>query len=208
MRYKQNREFFKNIDSKDKAYILGLLYADGCNFIKGTRYKVSLVLHLKDKYLLEDINNLIGSERPLQVSYNTSILHLSGKEYSDDLTKLGCMAKKSLILEFPTKEQVPEEFLPDFIRGYFDGDGCIGISNNYLRVTIIGTEKFLLSLSDYLISKGIDSKIYKQQSQKVYSLKVLRKDSVISFRNLIYDKAQLKLSRKYEKFLTLKFYNY
>lgn len=199
-KYSYNKDYFKIVDNREKSYILGLMYADGNNFISKERCKISLVLHKNDKYLLEEINKIIGSNRPLQISYNTSILHISGKDYSDQLSELGCTPRKSLTLKFPNIKQVPEEFLPDFIRGYFDGDGCVGLSNDRLRVTIIGTKEFLHTLSLLLIKNNIYSKIYKQKSQNVFSLKIIRKDSVISFKNLIYDNCSIKLERKYEKF--------
>jgi len=61
------------------------------------------------------------------------------------LIKLGCVPKKSLILTFPTEEQVPQEFIYDFIRGYIDGDGYIQydyIKHRY-RIIIAGTKAFL-----------------------------------------------------------------
>ena len=42
-----------------------------------------------------------------------------------DLNKLGVVERKSLILTFPTEQQVPKHLMPHFIRGYFDGDGSV-----------------------------------------------------------------------------------
>ena len=39
-----------------------------------------------------------------------------------DLTKLGFMQNKSKIVRLPT---IPDEYLGDFLRGYFDGDGNV-----------------------------------------------------------------------------------
>ena len=41
----------------------------------------------------------------------------------NDLINLGCIPNKSLTLTFP--DFINDELLPHFIRGYFDGDGCI-----------------------------------------------------------------------------------
>ena len=54
--YGVNDEIFDNIDNQDKAYVLGLLYADGCNYENG-RVKIDLVE--EDIDVLEKLNNLI-----------------------------------------------------------------------------------------------------------------------------------------------------
>lgn len=71
----------------------------------------------------------------------------------NDLEKLGCVSNKSLILKFPTKEQVPENLTSHFLRGYFDGDGSVFLSENsngrtdvkYSRINVqlCGTFEFL-----------------------------------------------------------------
>ena len=57
----------------------------------------------------------------------------------------GCTPRKSLALNFPTKEQVPDEYLYDFIRGYVDGDGHIRYDKRY-EIVILGTKNFLQGL--------------------------------------------------------------
>lgn len=42
-----------------------------------------------------------------------------------DISTLGAIKNKSLTLTFPSDDIVPKKFKRDFIRGYFDGDGCI-----------------------------------------------------------------------------------
>lgn len=48
----------------------------------------------------------------------------SKKSYTDLINK-GCGINKSLILKFPDETQVPQNLISHFIRGYFDGDGCV-----------------------------------------------------------------------------------
>jgi intein/homing endonuclease len=51
------------------------------------------------------------------------MIRLYGKKLHDDLVKHGCVEKKSLILQFP--KDLSQELISHFVRGYFDGDGCI-----------------------------------------------------------------------------------
>ena len=52
-------------------------------------------------------------------------LTFSSVEMCQDLTNLGAVRAKSLLIEFPDENIVPEKLMPHFIRGYFDGDGCV-----------------------------------------------------------------------------------
>ncbi len=50
-----NENYFETIDSEDKAYFLGFIFADGCvtNDSKKYRYQLTLKLHSKDVGILE-----------------------------------------------------------------------------------------------------------------------------------------------------------
>jgi len=58
-----NKNYFNDIDSQEKAYFIGLLYADGSNRIN--RGEVNLTLQKEDYYLLEKLNNSINPSRPI-----------------------------------------------------------------------------------------------------------------------------------------------
>lgn len=88
------------------------------------------------------------SFREKQQAYRISIY---SKELSDDLTKLGCFQNKSLKLKFPTSKQVPDKLIHHFMRGYFDGDGCICFGQGQLRFSVIGTKDFLLEYEKIIL---------------------------------------------------------
>jgi len=123
-----NENYFERIDTSDKAYFLGLLYADGC--IKSTKCAISL--EEGDKHILEDFKRFIGYNIPLYFAKkykdhwkNQYRLTIYRKKFCDNLINLGCFINKTHILKFPTEDQVPKSLMNHFIRGYFDGDGCI-----------------------------------------------------------------------------------
>ena len=66
-KYTFNKDYFERIDSKDKAYFLGFLYADGCNSISTTQHHCTIILNLqeKDKDILDIFNKYINSNKPL-----------------------------------------------------------------------------------------------------------------------------------------------
>ena len=62
----------------------------------------------------------------------------------ESLNKLGCKPNKSLILEFPKEEYFTSpDLIRHFIRGYWDGDGSLGIYNNINYASVIGTKAFV-----------------------------------------------------------------
>ena len=120
-KYTLDRNFFNQIDTKEKAYFLGLLYADGYN--REDYGTITINLQENDKEILEKFNQIIHSNCPLRFwkkrkknHQNQYVLSIHDMDMSMQLSKLGCMKKKSLILKFPTEEQVPKYLLWNFIR--------------------------------------------------------------------------------------------
>lgn len=122
-----NRDYFKTIDSNEKAYFLGLLISDGCN----TRNGFHIAFQEEDGYLLEKfLISMNCYNKPLSIMHDNKTMarklqkgfKITSKSMSEDLTKLGCMPAKSHKTYFPPIE---EKYWSHFIRGVFDGDGCI-----------------------------------------------------------------------------------
>ena len=134
---------FETIDTEEKAYWLGFLYADGS--VSSKEHKIELGLAEQDLKQIEKFRDFIGimnkiSYRSTTKSYRYSFRSESCKE---DLIKQGCVPKKSLILNFPTENQVPKNLIRHFIRGYFDGDGWFTNTDSCFQIGIIGTEDFI-----------------------------------------------------------------
>lgn len=128
-RKKYNENYFENIDSEDKAYFLGFICADGCviNDSKNYRYKLLLKIHTKDRHILEDFVEHIEGEMDIWTHGQRDICEVgfSGKKIINDLEHLGVIQNKTFNLEYP---KIREDLERHFLRGYFDGDGCIRIN--------------------------------------------------------------------------------
>jgi hypothetical protein len=128
---KYNENYFEKIDTEDKAYFLGFLCADGCiqNDKKSYRYQVTLKLHNKDKNILEKFVKCIEGEQKLWESKKREIIEIkfSGKKIVNDLERLGVHPNKTFMIKYPIIDETLERH---FIRGCFDGDGCIRISTD------------------------------------------------------------------------------
>lgn len=153
LKYTVDENYFEKIDTENKAYILGFMYADG--YIQAKRkhsnLKLGVSIQEKDRKLLEDIKKEMSATHQIK-TYTTSSGYKIGSKYvrliisseklCKDIMDKGCLEQKTENLFFPNNKQVPKELLPSFLRGYFDGDGSI-YKNGSWRVSIMGTIPFL-----------------------------------------------------------------
>ena len=210
-KYAINEEYFDVIDTPNKAYMVGLLYADGCNMTD--KREITLTLQECDRHILEQIKDEIGYSGPLKfIDYNSKNsnhknqykLDITNKHMSESLNKLGVWKNKSLILEWP--EWLDEKLYSHFIRGYFDGDGCLylGNSSNHAEVSFVGTIMFLTGLREVIKTQiGVDIYInsYNKRYQPVTKeAKIHKRLDIKNFLEWIYKDADLMLYRKYDKY--------
>lgn len=216
-KFKLNEYYFDEIDTPNKAYILGLLYADGSNFTP--KQTVSISLEENDGYILDRIRNELQYERPLEyLDYsqkhdfgynyqNQYRLSIFSKHMSEELDKKGVKKNKSLILEFP--KFIDASLLKFFVLGYFDGDGSL--CPNYTKngkfqplVTFTSTESFCKDLQEYLRNElsipcgNIYDASCHNGVTKVLSFSGTQQ--VKKFLDWLYMDADMYLKRKYEKY--------
>ena len=104
--YKINENYFDEIDTPNKAYILGLLYSDGSNTsnYENKRYCITITLKQDDCKILEDIKNEIGYKAPIKFrNYNntlTATLDICNKHMVLKLYSFSVVLNKTLTLEF------------------------------------------------------------------------------------------------------------
>ena len=207
-KYTINEEYFDIIDSPNKAYILGLLYADGCNYPPLNHVK--LELQEADKEILDKINKEINSSKPLFFNplndkninwQNTYRIDITNKHISERLNELGLVQNKSLILMPPI--WLDNELIPHFIRGYMDGDGCI--SEQFIEIA--ATKDMCLYMQKYCVDTlNINATIrntYNKPESNTKLLFINGKRQMKIFLDNIYQDAEMYIQRKYDKYLKL-----
>ena len=161
-KYNLDENYFETINTPNKAYWLGFLYADGCILVRERNNKISYILEVslcEDDYNhLEKLKMCLKSNSPIKSKtikgkYKACRLNICNKKICQDLIKLGCTPKKSLTLTFPTEDQVPKELIPHFIRGYLDGDGCVYNGEYGMSISFVGTESFLNSIQNIVFNE-------------------------------------------------------
>ena len=192
---------FEKIDTEAKAYWLGFLYADGS--ISSNESKIELGLAEKDLHHIEKFRNFMGISNKISYREKTQSYRMSFRSDNckADLIDKGCIPKKSLILKFPTEEQVPFYLLKHFIRGYFDGDGWFTNTDSCFQVGLIGTQDFITGFLNAVENINTHNKIFtvhREDGAKRYVFGALQ--DVTNFLNWIYKDATVYLDRKYEHY--------
>jgi hypothetical protein len=214
-----DQDYFKIIDTPEKAQILGFIYADGnvcggqLNIVLASRdkdylYQISRALNYEGK--ITDKTLLPGDGLGKNICFS-SRLSVRSIKMIGDLNKKGVFPAKSLTLKFPTPDQVPNYLLSHFIRGYFDGDGSICIVKKDATMTFCGTMEFLKSIqliikNELNVNSYIrNQSVYKNTSSNINSfiLTVGGNKQVKKLYYWLYENFSFSLKRKLDKFLEL-----
>lgn len=208
-----DKNIFDTIDTEEKAYWLGFIYADGniSSHKEGVkkRYSFELSLSNNDINHLKKFKEFIKSNKELKVStagnlykYLRCRICISNKHLWNVLNSYGCVPKKSLTLKFPKISIFfSKDLIRHFIRGYFDGDGCISYNNKShteMSISLLGTKDFLEELQRNLPLEK-ENKIYKEKNKKVYQLSFQRSRGIYIL-NYLYKDAKIYLDRKYKRY--------
>lgn len=222
LKYSCNSNFFSDIDTEEKAYWLGFIYADGYITQKrkqGSR-KFGVSLAIKDIGHLEKLKFALESNHKICI-YKTSSGYSQGLEYcrliitdvniTNDLLKNGAFENKTNIVNFPSLAQVPYYLIKHFIRGYVDGDGSITISKDKdFGLSICGTKELLTGIQNYFmeVCDGVRfrnlQQRHKNRNVNNYSLEYGGNRQVEKLLDVLYHDATVYLDRKYDRYIRLK----
>lgn len=226
---KINEHIFDIIDNEEKAYWYAFLCTDGCvrkvtNKL-GSSYTLTLKLQLRDKnHLLKFVKFMGGDEYNIKYetrnttykgekkTYYACFYKICNKHLVEQLTKLGCMPKKTFKLKYP--KWLREDLRYHFLRGATDGDGCISKTKKYSAITelwsynwsLIGTEMFCQAIQKLLKKDDINVRITNISKNKKNTSKLECSGNLQVNRllDLMYNEATVLLERKYEKYIKLK----
>lgn len=203
-KYHLNENYFNIINNEEKSYWLGFLYADGnVRMYKNRSGILTLKLAGLDKNHIKKFNKCIDSDYKIKDNKykNYSILSIYNTKMVKDLYKLGCVNNKTQKIRLP---KLDLELMRHFIRGYFDGDGCISkIKNgiNCYSISITSNINFILDLKKYIDSIfSCDLNFYESKNKKYSTLLISDKKNRYNFYNYIYNNSSIYLKRKKDIF--------
>ena len=210
-----NAAYFSDIDTQEKAYWLGFIWADGS--INKTAPRCSGPNRFTLSQIETESDHLQTFIQAIECSYTpvlrdrdrtpgkrTLVLNINSRPF--------CMALENL--GYGTKEQrtgippMPQELLHHFIRGYFDGDGCLSVyEQNHTRRqewSLTGNEKLLVEIQKILnaetsVSKNVKLKRYKRTTKAV-GLRYGRRSDIPALYEYMYKDATVYMESKHRKF--------
>ena len=211
--YKVDIDFFKCINTEEKAYILGFICADG--HISEDRLVITVAE--KDLDILEKIRGVMHSNHPIKKikrinPYNKTDrkqltlveLMIGRKELVEPLFNMGLSSNKTYTLNGDILKYIPKYLMRDLLRGYFDGDGNVFFGRRYTsgykyNINVCGNEDFLLkSFQAYFPSSN---RLYKDlYSKQCYVWKISSRDKVRDFMHYLYYNSSIFLQRKYNEY--------
>lgn len=202
-------DYFKDIDTPEKAYWLGMLLADGWVTCRNNVPKeVGLALKLEDKNAVEQLKRDVRYSGKIvdKVNKNSyaagesrlATLRITCQKFTEYTIAAGIKERKS------GKLKVPEgafKFPSSFCRGYFDGNGSIN-SRNFCFICV--SENFNTELKDFIekyaqTELSSTCQISQNTGKPVWRLTGYRQDrKVLSW---MYRSPGFRLERKHKEFL-------
>lgn len=201
--------------NKKLAYVLGYFYADG--YLTGR----DNYLYPKLEIVKSDGQNIIKCLDDLKIKYTTRYRFRKNSKNeqicisissSDKAIELFRNVLSDKINMFNVLKYITDTNIPYFLRGFFDGDGCINISkNNHCRLYFYGSfdqnwEIVFSVLKKLDIKYTFQQIIRKNGKHKSTHIVVSNKYGI----NILYEylypnrKYDFGLLRKYEKLNTIK----
>lgn len=202
-RYKIDDDYFENIDTEGKAYFLGLMYSDG------SVMEHQFYLKLKDEDVIQQFKQELKAEAPIrriETPWDAYILSISCKKLCQHLINQGCVPNKTRVIQVP---KLREDLYRHFIRGFFDGDGCLQLQDKiyHCRFDLTSASlKFLEQLRPTITAKAItNGSLQKETNYDVWHLNYSG-HQVVQILDWLYEDSHFYLKRKYNKYLLLKQY--
>jgi hypothetical protein len=203
-KYHINEKIMDSIDTEEKAYWLGFFYADAYN--KEKTGQLIIELQERDRSHLLKCAKFFGQPRePFKQpknkgKYTAYRLELNSRYLSNSLKSKGCHGAKSFNIVFPP--WLDYSLNHHFIRGYFDGDGCIYVHQDQLGIEIISTKEMLDHIKQSLEQLKIRPHIShpEKYTNNTYRMDFGGSRQVKRFCDWIYQDAMIYLARKHDLF--------
>jgi hypothetical protein len=199
--------------SSEMAYLLGYIWADGCIKIETGHHTLQLACQTKDEELLLIFRDHLRSNHQLSRRERTtkkgfqskySQLTIHSKELVQSLLRLGLEPAKSKKDLLPT--EIPDAFQADFVRGYFDGDGCISTYGTGVSCfSLMGTERCVRLLQRLIVEAvGVSTgKVaFRKNSPRIFATRWSAQKDLDKIGRWLYP-GILALRRKKDKFLSV-----
>lgn len=207
-KYSINEDYFST-ESSNMAYILGFWAADGN--VSATENRLDLELASIDREILEKINTEIKNQRPIKIyqcanGYEKNKLLFWSENIKKCFIEYGIVPNKTYSKDFHAPFKLNKKYWIDYIRGFFDGDGCVKRTDYSLTFELNSLNKnFLIEIQKFFIDFfNIEMKITTagKRTNTLYRLYCYG-DKAKKVFEVLYTPNSLFLKRKYDKWIEL-----
>lgn len=203
-KYKVDYHYFDIINTEHKAYWFGFLMADG--FVNNT--EISLCLQKSDIHMIKQFATDLKCNAPIKYNKDGNpFLTITCKSMCNSLISKGFHNRKSWDLDFDfLRSFVPEPLLRHFIRGMFDGDGCLKyyqypyLNKPQIHLGYTGLENVCQFIRSYF---HIDRPLIHEKN-KTYTVVTRKPELVLQICSYMYDDCDIYLLRKYNTYHEIK----
>lgn len=199
-KYVINERFFEKIDTEEKAYWLGFIYADG-NVTKNHR-AFQIALQNRDEGHLEKMLKSFQSTHPIFKHRDISKgVMIKNKLFVKNLVDAGICPNKSYTIK---PILLRRDLQRHFWRGVVDGDGTLSTRKHHQVISVAGNKFTCDGFGEFLRSNGVPTKaktFTRPQSVSSFSVNGSGMTKLVS--NLLYGNCTIFLDRKMEKAKTL-----
>ena len=218
--YYCNYHYFDVIDTEEKAYWLGFLSADGWinKNDKSNAGVVGIELQYNDIKHLQKFNKCIQGNYRITDRWRTCtlspypdklnhmcVIRIFSVVMYNALESLGFTNNKSFDIEIP---ELRNDLYRHYLRGFYDGDGCLSVSNNRLSVSFCTASEALKNdIIELVRIHNIDIKDYSciyKNGTVMYRPEVTKNSEKLKLLDYMYKDASIYLDRKYKKYLKAK----
>lgn len=200
------------LESHNGAWFLGMIASDGyLPITKGARNRITLTLSEIDEEILHRIADELNYKGPIyhfdSHGYPSVSLSFASRKIREQMEAYGVVNNKTFKLQH--LPNLPEEYIIDFIRGYFDGDGSIfdSLQKKVPGMSITcACKDFLQEISNFLHIKYNVSNVNVREFERVhtiYDIRYGKKDTLI-LGEIFYNNNYLSLQRKKDKYFFIK----
>ena len=214
-------DIFSTIETELQAYLLGFYAADGSIDEKRKTFRIHLQKQDSELvYLYKDIispdartftvqeHKTTGRNGKEITAHESFGVDITSAKLCNDLVNLGIGYNKSYTdLRIP---EIPEYLIRHFIRGYFDGDGCVTVwlaqeegKSDRVRGKFDICAKSASILNEFIkffATHDIKINLNYLKRDDMYRMSTSSKKELEKIYNILYKDSNFYLSRKFNKF--------
>ena len=201
-----NIHFFDKVDTKEKAYILGLFLGDG-HITKDNKFEMNI--QRCDEEILKFVDKNIGCgyridnrKNEAKKKFPQCSIKLCDQVFVRNLKRLfGGRLKAERHIPIIKKDL--ERYM---VLGFFDAKGCVtwgwrkDRNKIWQKISFTSQYQMLVGIQNILDKNGISSRLRPKSKEQCYIIEICDKNRVLQFLDYIYPNDEfIVLKRKYEK---------